>query len=68
MTKPSAHTPAVVELTAAELPATCPSARMPVWCSHPRVTLDLSHGPVACPYCGTRYQMAAGESAGHSHG
>ena len=56
---------AVVELLAADLTdygATfCPNPKMPLWSSHPKVFIDLSHeGRGRCPYCGTTYQLAAG--------
>lgn len=50
-----------VELTASDLPAFCPNPLMPLWSSHPRVFLDLTHtGSAACAYCGTRYRLAPG--------
>lgn len=34
---------------------------MPLWSSHPRIFLDLSHGGSAtCPYCGTVYRLKPG--------
>ncbi|MBR7801163.1 zinc-finger domain-containing protein [Undibacterium fentianense] len=58
--KPS-NTAAAVELQASDLPAHCPNPAMPLWSSHPRVYLDLSHGDSAtCSYCGTVYKLAAG--------
>lgn len=52
---------AVVELQAKDLPAYCPNPAMPLWSSHPKVFLDLSHGGSAtCAYCGTQYKLAAG--------
>ncbi|MDY0330417.1 MAG: zinc-finger domain-containing protein [Thiomonas sp.] len=56
----------VVELKAKDLPAYCPNPNMPIWSSHPRVYLDVTHGEVACPYCGTRYRLAKGEVV-HGH-
>ena len=51
----------VVELQAKDLPAHCPNPAMPLWSSHPRVYLDLSHGGSAtCSYCGTQYKLAPG--------
>lgn len=51
----------VVELGANDLPAYCPNPAMPLWSSHPKVFLDLSHGHnVKCPYCGTAYGLKAG--------
>jgi uncharacterized Zn-finger protein len=42
----------------------CPSkqAGMQVWNNHPRVFLDVGkHGQAKCAYCGTQYQLKAGE-------
>ena len=51
----------VVELGAEDLPAVCPNVAMPLWSSHPRIYLDLSHdGKAKCPYCGTQYQLKPG--------
>ena len=51
----------VVELGAGDLPAFCPNPNMPLWSSHPKVFLDLSHNPqVQCPYCGTGYRLKPG--------
>lgn len=50
-----------VELGATDLPAYCPNPNMPLWSSHPKVFLDLSHGtPVQCPYCSTVYRLKPG--------
>ncbi|MBL0142476.1 MAG: zinc-finger domain-containing protein [Betaproteobacteria bacterium] len=50
----------VVELSAGDLPAHCPNARMPLWSSHPRIFLDVVNQREAmCPYCGTRYRLGA---------
>ncbi len=58
----------VVELRADQLPAYCPNPSMPIWNHHPRVFLEVSSGaPALCPYCGTRYRLAAGELAGAAH-
>ncbi|WP_339935981.1 zinc-finger domain-containing protein [Undibacterium luofuense] len=59
MTTNNAQAP--VELKAEDLPAYCPNPNMPLWSSHPKVFLDMSHGGKAtCPYCGTLYQLAPG--------
>lgn len=50
----------IVELQAKDLPACCPNPAMPLWSTHPRVYLDVSHGPATCSYCGTQYQLAPG--------
>ena len=57
-----------VELLAKDLNAQggifCPSpkADMKIWNSHPKVYLDVGKtGQGKCPYCGTVYQLKAGE-------
>lgn len=57
-----------IQLTAAELNPQggifCPSkqAGMELWSGHPRVFLDVGKtGHAKCPYCGTVYQLKAGE-------
>ncbi len=64
----------VIELRAADLNShggiVCPSplADMKVWNSHPRVSLDVARTREAkCPYCGTVYQLKAGEQVAHGH-
>ena len=44
-----------------------PLAKMELWNAHPRVFLNVARtGQAACPYCGTHYQLKAGEHvAGH---
>lgn len=61
-------TQAIVELLAKDLDGNggvhCPSpkADMKLWNSHPRVYIDVGHdGQGKCPYCGTVYQLKAGE-------
>ena len=44
------------EITAADLPLSCPTPHQLVWNAHPRVYLPLMEaGEVVCPYCGTKY-------------
>lgn len=64
--------PATVEVTAKDCQDNgsvfCPNPKMPLWSTHPRVFIDLSHeGHGRCPYCGTEYKLKAGEilSGGH---
>jgi uncharacterized Zn-finger protein len=64
----------VVELLASDLNAQggvhCPSpaADMKLWNSHPKVYLDVARtGQAKCPYCGTVYQLKAGEHFGGGH-
>lgn len=57
---PAERDSSVVELSASDLPACCPNAKMPLWSSHPRVFLDVVNEPEAmCPYCGTCYRLGA---------
>jgi uncharacterized Zn-finger protein len=63
---------AVVELAAADLQGPgvthCPNERMPLWCNHPRVFIDVaSTGEGRCPYCGTVYRLKAGEKLAVHH-
>lgn len=52
-----------IEVTAQDLPLHCPTAKSALWCSHPRVFLDVTAtGEAACPYCGTQYRLKAGET------
>ena len=55
-----------IEISAQELPLHCPTADTALWCSHPRVFLDVAATGVAlCPYCGTKYRLKAGEAVKH---
>jgi uncharacterized Zn-finger protein len=46
----------------------CPNPKMPLWSGHPRVFIDVaSTGLGKCPYCGTVYQLRAGETVGAGH-
>lgn len=57
----------LIEVSAKDLPVFCPNPSMPLWRSHPRVFIDVTHGPARCPYCSTRYQLKEGEViSGHS--
>jgi uncharacterized Zn-finger protein len=61
----------VVELSARELQGPgvtfCPHPKMPLWCHHPRVFIDVAtSGEGTCPYCGTVYRLKPGEKV-HAH-
>ena len=68
-------TTATIELLAKDLNhqggVFCPSplAKMETWNIYPKVYLDVAHtGTAKCPYCGTAYQLKAGEHfAGGGH-
>ena len=56
-----------IEVTAKDLPLHCPTPQTALWCSHPRVFLDVTaSGEAMCPYCGTKYRLKVGEAVkGH---
>lgn len=61
----------IVEVSATDLQGPgvvfCPNPKMPLWSNHPRVFLDVATtGQGQCPYCGTVYQLKAGEKV-HAH-
>lgn len=44
------------EITAADLPLSCPTIKMQVWNAHPRVYLPVeATGEATCPYCGAEF-------------
>lgn len=46
------------EVTARDLPLSCPMPNMMVWNSHPRVYLPIeASGWAKCPYCGAEYTL-----------
>ncbi len=58
--------PREIEVTAQDLPLHCPTTATALWCSHPRVFLDVGKTGVAmCPYCGTQYRLKPGETVSH---
>lgn len=58
---PEPHNMSVVELDGKDLPAYCPNPAMPMWSSHPRITIPLDHHHTGkCPYCGTVYRLKEG--------
>ncbi|KAF0843369.1 putative Zn-finger protein [Methylovorus glucosotrophus] len=57
-----------IEVTASDLPLHCPTKEVSLWCSHPRVFLDITaSGQAMCPYCGTKYRLKAGEAVAQHH-
>jgi len=47
-----------VEVTADQLPISCPMPNTTAWDSHPRVYIPLEDSPEAsCSYCGTVYRL-----------
>lgn len=54
-----AQTEESVKLKKSELPAYCPTEKMGLWNSHPRVYIPLEEKKEAnCPYCGTHFSLA----------
>lgn len=56
------------QVTAADLPLSCPMPGMHLWNSHPRVYLPIeATGRAKCPYCGATYGLVAAgtPAAGH---
>lgn len=46
------------EVTAADLPLSCPMPAMSLWNSHPRVYLPIeATGAAKCPYCGAEFVL-----------
>lgn len=46
------------DVTAADLPLSCPMPGMYLWNSHPKVYLPIEDtGRAKCPYCGATYAM-----------
>lgn len=42
----------------ADLPLSCPTDKMELWCMHPKVYLPIEKtGVEICPYCGTRFVL-----------
>lgn len=47
-----------IEVTASDLPLSCPMPGMNLWNAHPKVMIPIDHGGEArCPYCGTLYRF-----------
>ena len=48
------------EVTADDLPLSCPMPSMKLWNSHPRVYLPIEEpGWAKCPYCSAEYTLRA---------
>ena len=55
----------LIEVTSADLPLHCPTPSMMLWNAHPRVFLPIEEtGEALCPYCGTKYVLQGGATAG----
>lgn len=46
------------EVSSEDLPLHCPTPKMALWNSHPRVFLPIEEtGEAMCPYCGAKYKL-----------
>ncbi len=53
------------EITAADLPLSCPMPDSRIWDAHPRVYLPIeASGQLTCPYCGAEYILKSNYSDG----
>lgn len=51
------------QVSAADLPLSCPMPGMHLWNSHPRVYLPIeASGEARCPYCGATYVLDSHQS------
>jgi uncharacterized Zn-finger protein len=51
------------EVTAADLPLSCPMPQMRLWDAHPRVYLPIEEtGKATCSYCGAQYVLVSGDA------
>jgi uncharacterized Zn-finger protein len=65
MTQQTENKAREIEVTADDLPLHCPTPAMLLWNAHPRVFLPITEtGTALCPYCGTRYTLKGGATAG----
>ena len=56
LTQPNAEN--FYEVTAADLPLSCPMPAMSLWNSHPKVYLPIEEtGSAMCPYCSASYTL-----------
>jgi len=54
----AANTQTQYQVTAQDLPLSCPMPAMALWNSHPRVYLAIEQsGWAKCPYCGAEYTL-----------
>ncbi len=56
----------IIEVTAKDLPLTCPMPDMALWNAHPKVVIGFSKGnETRCPYCGTLYRLTGEKPKAH---
>ncbi|AOE49168.1 zinc-finger domain-containing protein [Kangiella sediminilitoris] len=44
-----------IEVTADDLPISCPMPGKTLWSQHPRVFIPVENGEGHCPYCGNHF-------------
>jgi uncharacterized Zn-finger protein len=65
MSEPVTNSQREIEVSADDLPLHCPTPSMMLWNAHPRVYLPIQKtGEAMCPYCGTKFVLKGGASAG----
>ena len=47
----------VIEVTADDLPLSCPMPDVTLWSQHPRVFIPIEDGKGHCPYCGNTFLL-----------
>ena len=47
----------VIEVTASDLPLSCPMPGVTLWSQHPRVFIPMEDGEGHCPYCGNKFRL-----------
>lgn len=51
--------PNIIQVTADDLPLSCPMPDKTLWSQHPRVFIPLEDGQGHCPYCGNLFKLKA---------
>ena len=51
------HTRRTIEVSAGDLPISCPMPNETLWNQHPRVFIPLKNGEGHCPYCGNHFRL-----------
>jgi uncharacterized Zn-finger protein len=58
----------IYNITKDDLPLHCPTKKISLWNSHPRVYLPVkNNGEALCPYCGTKYRLMDTASSTGNH-
>lgn len=54
-----AQSPTIIQVTADDLPLSCPMPNQALWSQHPRVFIPFEDGEGHCPYCGNLFRLKA---------